>query len=301
MIYLPSNKNNDMILSMTGFGKAIANYNKKKINIELKSLNGKTADIRFKLSNNFREKEVLLRNIIMDHAKRGKIECSIQIQSGENETVQLNRGLFMAYLREVKDIENEMGIESTDLSSAILRLPNVIIADENEMSADEWDAIHQAMNEALDNLQKFRASEGLAMEQDLYERVTNIASLLNDVKPFEIERVNALKDRMKRHLEDFMGKDNVDKNRYEQEVIYYLEKLDINEEKVRLTQHCTFFLSELQSDDDASGRKLSFITQEMGREINTLGAKAQHTEIQKIVVQMKDDLEKIKEQLANIV
>ena len=290
-----------MILSMTGFGKAVANFGDKKINIELKSLNGKTADIRFKLSNNFREKEVFLRNLILDNAKRGKVECSIQIHAGDSENVKLNKGLFSAYVREVMKIENEFGLKSTDLSSAILRLPNVVMANDNEMPEDEWKAIHDGVIEALTNLKNFRAHEGLAMEKDFEERLASISSELEAVQKYEVERVDNLKNRMARHLEDFIGKDNVDQNRYEQEVMYYLEKLDINEEKVRLAQHCTYFLSELRSDDDASGRKLAFITQEMGREINTLGAKAQHTEIQKIVVQMKDDLEKIKEQLANIV
>jgi len=263
-----------MILSMTGFGKAQGSFGSKKINIEVKSLNGKTTDIRFKLSNSYREKEVFLRNIIMDHAKRGKLEFSIQVQAGSEE-VQLNKELFVKYLE--------------------------ALADEGELSDEEWEVLQAITKQALDKLKEFRREEGVAMYDDLSTRVGNISRLLDEVIPYEKERVDALRTRMQKHLDDFMGKENVDKNRYEQEVIFYMEKLDINEEKVRLAQHCTFFQSELDSDKEDSGRKLAFIAQEMGREINTLGAKAQHSEIQKCVVQMKDELEKIKEQLANIV
>lgn len=290
-----------MILSMTGFGKAQASFGEKKINIEIKSLNGKTSDIRFRLSNNFREKEVALRNMIMDHAQRGKIEFGVTIHSDGDEDIQLNRDLFTKYAKELLKLEQKIGIQSQDLTTAILRLPNVVMADESEMSDEEWEVIQSATLEALEDLKKFRAHEGLALHDDLEKRTKNIQSLLNGIEPYVGERISALRDRMKKHLEDFVAKDNVDKNRYEQEIIYYLEKLDINEEKVRLSQHCDFFLRELNSDDLEAGRKLSFIAQEMGREINTLGAKAQHTSIQKNVVSMKDELEKIKEQLANIV
>lgn len=290
-----------MILSMTGFGKASGSYKDKKINIELKSLNGKTTDIRFKLSNNLREKEVYLRNLILDHANRGKMECTLSIQAGESAQVQLNTGLMKAYIREIKAVEKDMEITSADLSSALLRLPNVVLSDEPDMPQEEWNAIKEVAIAALDKLRDFRAQEGRAMEEDLRERVTSIAGQLAQIINYEGERVTRLKEKMARNLEDFMGKENVDKNRFEQEVIYYMEKLDINEEKVRLDQHCTFFIQELDSESETSGRKLSFIAQEMGREINTLGAKAQHSEIQKLVVTMKDDLEKIKEQMANIV
>jgi len=289
-----------MILSMTGFGKAQGSFGSKKINIEVKSLNGKTTDIRFKLSNSYREKEVFLRNIIMDHAKRGKLEFSIQVQAGSEE-VQLNKELFLKYMQALTELEEEIGTKSTDLTSAVLRLPNVILADEGELSDEEWEVLQAITKQALDKLKEFRREEGVAMYDDLSTRVGNISRLLDEVIPYEKERVDALRTRMQKHLDDFMGKENVDKNRYEQEVIFYMEKLDINEEKVRLAQHCTFFQSELDSDKEDSGRKLAFIAQEMGREINTLGAKAQHSEIQKCVVQMKDELEKIKEQLANIV
>lgn len=294
-------KNKRMILSMTGFGKASGNYKDKKINVEFKSLNGKTTDIRFKLSTNLREKEVYLRNLILDHAKRGKMECVLNIQAGDNVQVQLNTGLFKAYIREIKAIETEMGIASTDLSSALLRIPNVVLSDEPDMPEEEWEAIKEIAIQALNKLRDFRAEEGRAMEDDLRARAASISEQLEQIIHYEGERVTRLREKMARNLEDFMGKENVDKNRYEQEVIYYMEKLDINEEKVRLAQHCTFFIQELDSSSETSGRKLSFIAQEMGREINTLGAKAQHSEIQKLVVTMKDDLEKIKEQLANIV
>lgn len=289
-----------MILSMTGYGKASASHGSKKINIEVKSLNGKTTDIRFKLSNSYREKEVQLRNLIMDHAKRGKLEFSIQVQAG-SEDVQLNKELFLKYMSELTQIEDELGIKSPDLTSAILRLPNVVMASEESLSEEEWAILQTTSIQALDNLKEFRRQEGVAMYADLTKRVSNIQQLLEEIKPFEQERIDAIRTKMQNHLDAFMGKENVDKNRYEQEVIFYMEKLDINEEKVRLSQHCTFFQTELDSENEDSGRKLAFIAQEMGREINTLGAKAQHSSIQKNVVQMKDELEKIKEQLANIV
>lgn len=287
---------------MTGFGKSVTNFQDKKITIELKSLNGKTADIRFKLNSNFREKELVLRNMIFNHAVRGKIECNIQTQSGSAEDVQINADLFKAYAEKVLGMEKELNINAShDLSSAILRLPNVIISEEPEMSEGTWKAIEAAMTEALNNLRAFRLHEGEAMEADLAARISSIEQLLSQVVNYEEARLEKLRKRMQKHLDEFMGKEKVDKNRYEQEVLYYMEKLDINEEKVRLAQHCTYFMSELSSKEEASGRKLTFIAQEMGREINTLGAKAQHSELQKLVVNMKDELEKIKEQLANIV
>ena len=289
-----------MILSMTGFGRAQATYGAKQINVEVKSLNGKTSDIRFKLSSGYREKEVQLRGIIMEHAIRGKIEFSIQVTAG-TEDVQLNRELYMKYMQELMAMESELGIKSHDLTAAVLRLPNVVLSEEGVMTAEEWTVIQNATLEALDKLKAFRSQEGVAMLADLSTHVQNISQLLEDIKPHEKERIDSVRAKMEKNLSDFMGKDNVDKNRYEQEVIYYMEKLDINEEKVRLSQHCIFFTSELNSDSEDVGRKLSFIAQEMGREINTLGAKAQHTVIQKCVVRMKDELEKIKEQLANIV
>jgi uncharacterized protein (TIGR00255 family) len=290
-----------MILSMTGFGKAEASYGDKKFLVEMKSLNGKTTDIRFRFSNNLREKEVPLRNMIIDHAKRGKIEYNITVQSEGAQDIQLNKALFTAYAQELSKLEQDLGIQGTDLTAAILRLPNVVMAEEGKMSDEEWQVIQDATLVALDDLKVFRKHEGLAMLDDLHHRASEIQRLLDGIAPFEKERITALRVRMKKHLEDFLGKDNVDKNRYEQEVLYYLEKLDINEERVRLGQHCDFFLSELNSQEEEAGRKLSFIAQEMGREINTLGSKAQHSGIQKHVVSMKDQLEKIKEQLANIV
>lgn len=290
-----------MILSMTGFGKAEASHGDKKFLIEMKSLNGKTTDIRFRFSNNLREKEVFLRNMIIDHAKRGKIEFNIGIQSDGAQDIQLNRPLFTVYAQELSKLEQDLGIQGTDLTAAILRLPNVVMAEEGKMSDEEWEVIQEATLIALDDLKAFRKQEGLAMLVDLHHRASEIKRLLEGISTYEMERITALRERMKKHLEDFLGKDNVDKNRYEQEVLYYMEKLDINEEKVRLSQHCDFFLSELNSSDEEAGRKLSFIAQEMGREINTLGSKAQHSGIQKHVVSMKDELEKIKEQLANIV
>lgn len=290
-----------MILSMTGYGRADGSFNNKKIQVEIKSLNGKTSDVRFKTPAYFKEKELFIRNIIIDHAKRGKIDCSISIDSDDGEEEYgLNIPLVKKYIESLSSLQKEYNLSNHDWVSSIFRIPNVIQQHQTEMSDEEWSKIKEVVVEALDNLKAFRSQEGIAMHTDLSARVSSITDLLERIKKYEDQRIIAVRERLKRNLEEFVGKENVDKNRYEQEVIFYMEKLDINEEKVRLTQHCEFFLKQLNSHEETSGRKLSFIAQEMGREINTLGSKAQHSSIQQLVVNMKDDLEKIKEQLANI-
>lgn len=290
-----------MILSMTGYGRAEGSFNNKKIQVEIKSLNGKTTDVRFKTPAYFKEKELFIRNIIIDHAKRGKVDFSITVDSDDGEEEYgLNMPLVKKYIENLTSLQKEYNLSNHDWISSIFRIPNVIQQHQTEMSDEEWERIKEIVTEALDNLKTFRSQEGVAMHADLSERVASIQDLLNRVKKYEDQRIIAVRERLKRNLEEFVGKENVDKNRYEQEVIFYMEKLDINEEKVRLTQHCEFFLKQLNSEEETSGRKLSFIAQEMGREINTLGSKAQHSSIQQLVVNMKDDLEKIKEQLANI-
>lgn len=286
---------------MTGYGKATGNHNDKKILVEIKSLNGKNVDVRQKLAAYFKEKELYIRNLVIEHAKRGKIECNVQIESnGTSEEYGLNLPLVKKYINELSSLQADTSISNHDWISAIFRIPNVIQTIEDEISEDEWNAVQAVLIQALESLHDFRAQEGEALREDLKNRVESIQSALKKVERYEQQRIIAVRERLRRNLEEFMGKDSVDKNRYEQEVIYYMEKLDINEEKVRLSQHCDFFLKELDSTEETSGRKLSFISQEMGREINTLGAKAQHSEIQQLVVSMKDSLEKIKEQLANV-
>lgn len=292
-----------MILSMTGFGEGKGTYKEKNITIEIRSLNGKSTDIRMKTPASYKEKELELRKLIIKHALRGKFDVVINYEAEEgSDEYGLNKALFSKYYNELISLKSELQFNDEGIAAAILRIPNVIQANVGELSDEEWEVVKATTTEALENLQRFRASDGKGMEQDFKDAANNISDCLKAVEPYEKARIVQLKERMERNLEEFMGKQNVDKNRYEQEVMFYLEKLDINEEKVRLEQHCKFFLEELNGKDIKSkGKKLGFISQEMGREINTLGSKAQNSEIQKLVVRMKDELERIKEQIANVV
>ncbi len=291
-----------MLLSMTGYGRASGSWNEKTIMVEVRSLNSKYSDLRLRCSQNLREKEAELRKLVTDFAKRGKLEMSIDITShaGDDE-FGLNIPLFKRYFEALQGLSSEFDYQDQTLMSAILRLPNVAASSEGEMSKEEWSAILGVIKEALDNFQQFRRQEGAATAEDLTLRVNTISDLLEKVSPHEQDRIGAIRDRLYRSLEENLGKDRVDESRFEQEVLFYLEKMDINEEKMRLAQHCQYFLEVLDNSKEAKGRKLSFISQEIGREINTLGAKAYSSNIQRLVVGMKDELEKIKEQTANIV
>ena len=291
-----------MLLSMTGYGRSTKTFGSKTISVELRSLNSKFTDMRLKVPSNFREKEHELRKFIMEKVERGKIDLSIDVKSlAGDDGFGLNVPLFKKYHETLAAIADEMGSGKDGIAAAILRIPNVVVSQEDDIDENEWKHIKAAIDESLSKFNDFRKAEGGAMEEDLRLRVTNIRNSLTDVDPFESGRVDRLRSRLKQNLEEFMGKENVDENRFEQEVLFYLEKIDITEEKVRLEQHCNFFLEQLDSKSTSKGRKLSFISQEMGREINTLGAKAYSADIQRIVVSMKDDLEKIKEQVANSV
>ena len=241
--------------------------------------------------------------LFRSQAERGKVDVSINVKSltGEDEFV-LNHDIFRRYYNELTRLKTELGIENGDVLQAIMRLPNVIGGDDEGILEEQWTATLEALNEALVAFTNFRATEGSAMSKDLTERLANILSLLEEIKPFEDQRIVKLRQRMTQNLAEFLGKENVDKNRYEQEVIFYLEKIDVTEEKVRLAQHCRYFTQMFDDKKNSSkGKTLNFISQEIGREINTLGSKAYSAEIQHIVVQMKDELEKIKEQVANLV
>lgn len=291
-----------MLLSMTGYGRSTQTFGTKTITVELRSLNSKFTDMRLKAPSNFREKEHEIRKLVTQKVERGKIDLSIEVKSlSGDEGFGLNVPLYKKYYQALSSIAKEMGSGTEGIAAAILRIPNVVVSEEGGMDDEEWKKIRDIIQEAMDNFKTFRVAEGKAMEKDLRLRVSNIRTALKDVDPFEEGRVTRLRNRLKQNLEEFMGKENVDENRFEQEVLFYLEKIDITEEKVRLGQHCLFFLEQLDSQKTAKGRKLSFISQEMGREINTLGAKAYSADIQRIVVSMKDDLEKIKEQVANSV
>ena len=288
---------------MTGYGRSMRSFGDKTVTIEIRALNSKMTDMRFKMPSNYKEKEIELRRILTEKAERGKIDMSIYVRSmtGEDDFV-LNHDLFRRYYKELSQLKTELGIEHGDVLQAILRLPNVLGSDEDSVQEEQWKATLEAIHEALVDFTNFRLTEGGAMEEDLRFRVENIARLLTEVEPYETERIVKLRQRMKQNLDEFMGKENVDKNRFEQEVLFYLEKIDVTEEKVRLSQHCRYFLETLNDAKSTSkGKTLNFITQEIGREINTLGSKAYSSHIQHLVVKMKDELEKMKELIANLV
>jgi uncharacterized protein (TIGR00255 family) len=291
-----------MLQSMTGFGRSSKQYESKTINVEIRSVNSKMADIRFKLPLNYKDKELDLRRILMEQSDRGKIDISISIKSQDgDEGFALNKQLFKKYYNELKSLCAELGLPENDILSAVLRIPTVISNDESNIDENEWEAVLETYQIALDDFAKYRAIEGDAMKVDLILRIDNIMQLLTTIAPFEKERIVKMKGRIRQNLEEFLGKENVDENRFEQEVLFYLEKIDVTEEKVRLEQHCKYFVEQVAQSNTVKGRTLSFISQEIGREINTLGAKAYSADIQHLVVQMKDELEKIKEQVANLV
>lgn len=291
-----------MLMSMTGYGRASSVYEGKTITVEVRSLNSKLLDTRFKIPQTFKDREPEMRKIVTERALRGKIDVSIDIKSSNGDgEYALNQNLFKKYYSELMELSKTLEMPKTDVMQAILRIPNVIATDIDEIDEEEWNAVKGTLQSALDNFMKFRNTEGKAMEEDCQLRTKNIVNLLEEVAPFESQRVDRLRSKINKHMEEYVGKDNIDANRFEQEILYYLEKIDITEEKVRLAQHCKYFNEVLDMADIQKGRKLSFISQEMGREINTLGSKANSSDIQRIVVQMKDELEKIKEQVANSV
>lgn len=285
------------IRSMTGFGRATGTIENKNFSIDIKSLNGKTSDIRCKLPTAYREKEIEIRKIAMAGALRGKVELTLNLLNEGGEQYKLNREVFTNYYNELSSLQQELNMPPTDLMQAIIRIPNVIDTQLDEISDEQWAATQATLAQALANLDQFRKTEGQAMKEDLLHRSSSIAAALASIAPYEAARIDKLRNKLSRSLENIP----VDENRYEQEILFYLEKLDINEEKVRLQQHCDYFTQIVNNDAVEKGKKLGFIAQEMGREINTLGAKAQDSDIQQIVVNMKDDLEKIKEQIANII
>lgn len=289
-----------MLLSMTGYGRAKLPYKEKVISVEIRSLNSKFTDLRIKYPQTYREKEVELRKMVSNYAQRGKIDINIEVKSEQgDEAFGLNKALFKRYYQELDGMATELGLPKGDMLQAILRIPNVISTDGEMIDEQEWKTLMDTMNAALKNFGQYREDEGKAMETDLRGRITNILELLGQLNPHEEERVTRLRQRLNQNLEEYLGKEKIDENRFEQEILFYLEKIDITEEKVRLDQHCKYFLEQLDKKVPSKGRKLNFISQEMGREINTMGAKAYSANIQRLVVGMKDELEKIKEQVAN--
>ena len=289
-----------MLLSMTGYGQARGTYENKNITVEVKSLNSKYLDVKTKPPQEYSHKEMEIRKFIAEKAKRGKIDVIIEINYDEGgPSFLLNHTLFKAYYRELSGLMMELGGEMRDSIQAIMRIPEVTTAGVVTIDDAEWTFVVSLLDKATDALYQFRLDEGKTLEADFQLRVNNISGLLEAITPHEAPRVTKLRERFHQSLGEWIDKSTIDDNRLEQELIYYIEKLDITEEKIRLAQHCSYFLEQLNNDDKLKGRKLSFITQEMGREINTIGAKANSADIQRLVVQMKDELEKIKEQLAN--
>lgn len=284
---------------MTGFGKAELILPDKKVTIEIKSLNGKNIDSNVKIPVFYREKEIVIRKILQDYLKRGKIDFNIYYELNEGISGNsINKKIFRAYFKQINELKDELNLTSKEILSSILRLPDTIKTDKIELDEKEWAQVENGIYKALDDLNQFRKQEGMAMMKDLQERVKSIIKLLNSIEPFEKERIIRLRERISKNLQE-LKLSEADNNRYEQEMIYYLEKLDISEEKIRLANHCEYFLETLKNGEE-SGKKLAFISQEIGREINTLGSKASESNIQHVVVKMKDELEKIKEQILNV-
>ncbi|WP_195597451.1 YicC/YloC family endoribonuclease [Bacteroides cellulosilyticus] len=291
-----------MIQSMTGYGKATAELSDKKINVEIKSLNSKAMDLSTRIAPLYREKEIEIRNEIAKALERGKVDFSLWIDKKDacELITPINQDVVVAYYERIRTISETTGIPAPeDWFSTLLRMPDVMTKNDiQELSEEEWKAVHTTVLQAIQNLVDFRIQEGAALEKKFREKISNIAKLLTSVDPYEKERVEKIKERITDALEKTISVD-YDKNRLEQELIYYIEKLDINEEKQRLSNHLKYFINTME-DGSGQGKKLGFIAQEMGREINTLGSKSNHAEMQKIVVQMKDELEQIKEQVLNV-
>ena len=290
-----------MILSMTGYGKAVVAYKEKKINVEVKSLNSKSLDLSARIAPLYREKEMEIRRLLAQKLERGKVDFSLWVEKESTvDATPINAALVENYYKQIKAISASTGIpEPGDWFTTLLRLPDVTAKTEVEVLDDEeWEVAQQAINEAIDKLTDFRKQEGAALQKKFTEKIDNIANLLKSIEPFEKSRVPKIREKIIDGLKQIPEVD-YDKNRLEQELIYYIEKLDINEEKQRLTNHLKYFHETMKESGHGVGKKLGFIAQEMGREINTTGSKSNQAEMQNIVVKMKDELEQIKEQVLN--
>ena len=290
-----------MILSMTGYGKAVVAYKEKKINVEVKSLNSKSLDLSARIAPLYREKEMEIRRLIAQKLERGKVDFSLWVEKETTiDATPINAALVENYYHQIKSIAANTGIpEPSDWFTTLLRMPDVTTKTEVEvLEEEEWHTAKQAITEALDKLIEFRTQEGAALQKKFTEKIDNIAALLKSIEPFEKSRVPKIKDKIIDGLKQIPEVD-YDKNRLEQELIYYIEKLDISEEKQRLSNHLKYFRETMNESGHGVGKKLGFISQEMGREINTTGSKSNQAEMQNIVVKMKDELEQIKEQVLN--
>lgn len=286
---------------MTGYGKAICELPGKKVSIELRSLNSKQMDLNTRIPAFYREKELEVRSELTSRLFRGKVDFSIfvETQSGE-KIVVINKDVIRGYYAQMSELAQEFGqSDRTDFLRIIMPLPDTVTVEQSQLSDEEWAEVHKAIDTAINNLIEFRKQEGESLDADLRRRIANIDNYLSQVPQYEDCRVEKVRARIEKNLEELIMKGTADMNRLEQEMILYIEKLDINEEKVRLAQHLKYFIETMETEDQP-GKKLGFIAQEIGREINTLGSKANEANLQKLVIQMKDELEKIKEQILNV-
>ena len=290
-----------MLHSMTGFGKASCEYNNKKIVIEIKSLNSKQLDVQTRIAALYREKDIELRNAIASRLERGKIDLSLYIEdAGSTAATRINQAIVENYKQQITDTCNALGMPIPDnMMEIILRMPETLKTEVSVLDENEWNVILNLLDQAFAQIEAFRIQEGQSLYNMFMSKINAIGTLLAEVEPYEGERLTKIKARIEEGLKTLEEKITVDRNRLEQEMIFYIEKLDINEEKVRLRNHLNYFI-ETMDKEHAPGKKLGFIAQEMGREINTLGSKSNHSEMQIIVVKMKDELEQIKEQVLNV-
>lgn len=284
---------------MTGFGKATKEFEKRTVSVEIRSLNSKGMDLSLRLSSTYREYELDLRSEMARLLERGKVDLSVYVENKSEETpVEINSELAKAYHKKIKQLASELNEPATDILYQVLKMPDVLKSERREPDENEWKEIKTVITAAAEAMNKFRSEEGKSIEKDFSERMNVIRNCLDKIIELDKSRIAGIKERIKGNLNEVIGADKIDANRFEQELIYYIEKLDINEEKVRLKTHLDYFLTTMK--EPSGGRKLNFIAQEIGREINTIGSKANHAEMQKLVVLMKDELEKIKEQTNNV-
>lgn len=290
-----------MIQSMTGYGKASGLLNNRKITVEIRSLNGKSTDLRIKYPSKYGSKEMDIRKYVLNKLERGRFDMTLSIDGDVSDDYVLDEELFKAYYRQMKSLSDELQSKQADFFPTIVRIPNVIHTNLEDLSDEEWHTCQKLVEEAANKTEEYRKSEGEAMKKDIATHLRSIMLNLIQVSTHEPERIKSIKNKISNNLNGLAEDQKIDQNRFEQELIYYLERLDINEEKIRLEQNCNYFKQLLDDPNIVTkGKKLTFISQEIGREINTMGAKAQFAPIQQLVINMKDDLERIKEQLLNV-
>ena len=289
-----------MIKSMTGFGRETYIYHNKTVTIEIRTLNSKYFDLNLKLPNFIREKETEIRNILSAELERGKIELFVSFDIGQTSNNIINQAIFESNYKELEELSEKMNCKiQPDIFGLVMRLPNIYNKEQENIIDEEWQCFEKSLLKTCQKVNEFRISEGEILKEKIEANILTIRNLLDSIKPYEESRISSIRERILKHIDNFYNESNSDKNRFEQEIIYYIEKIDITEEKVRLLKHLNFF-NESINEPKSNGKKLGFVSQEIGREINTIGSKANHFEIQQIVVNMKDELEQIKEQLGNI-